>query len=266
VTRPSTDDAHPLLYGRIQEFEAHSGERVELSVELHSAVDLAGVLDASVERPVLDGHVMLGVPYGSPVGEDDNRLWYWFETDIHEDGSFLFRELPAGRGYLFALARGFVSRLTQAETAFDGQVITGDLDAPGARESLRELLQHIQAPQRTDIPAPASPFVLEMEATGALEITLHDEDGDPIVGARVRAFPSIDWPGMDSILVPWHDCASITDSAGVARIENLPVSESMGWSAGEPPLYFVLSVQSGQVTQHTLELEPDESTARPSPR
>lgn len=206
----------------IVDFELATNESKELSLELHPEERLEGVLDDVVPRPIVDGHVMVSIQTVSRgIGMPTlNRKW---EVAVRPDGTFAFDRLPRGKGQIFALCSGWVSKRTRADSAEDAGIYFAGNREPGdeAREIERMGDRAFQWP-RVAVPVANAPFVIAMERTATLEITVKLEDGSPLADARASASPNIQLIGGGASIVPWRSWFALTDSSGTARIEDVP--------------------------------------------
>ena len=178
-------------------------------------VTLRGRLDDAVPRPIQDGHVMVNL---------DGR---GFEAVVRAEGTFELTDLPAGRGQIIALCRGWVSR----RTPFDAiEQVTLHL---GREPTLGEIERAFQEEgpetleaQRIVVPA-RDPLVVAMERTGTLEVIVKTPDGHPFADARVAATPSLRWIDWRSVPFPWRRWEATTDPWGRARIDDLPPDDAI---------------------------------------
>ena len=211
------------LSSAIEDFVLAENEWKELHVELHALETLQGRLDDAVPRPIVDGHVGVNLHHsgGDPAISRD------FEAPVREDGTFELPGLPRARGQIIALCRGWVSRRTRADTAAEAGIRFGH--EPSAAEIERALERagdRAYQAQRIAVPSPA-PLVVLMEPTGTLDVTVATQDGTPVAGAVVSAWPNVYWIDIGSTIFPWREWNGITDSTGRARIEDLPPDDSL---------------------------------------
>ncbi len=144
-------------FSELVELNAESGAPLEVSLPLQPGVRFSGTLDASVPRPVLQGHVVVSV---NPIREGAVRAWPWrAEATVHADGSFVFESLPPGEVELLAYCDGFVSRNSPAPPT-----------------------SQVRTPQSF----PAAPAVVAMEPAATVRGRVIDRAGQPIPGGTNR--------------------------------------------------------------------------------
>ena len=252
-----------LLASAVESFELAENEWEVLHVELHPLETLRGRLDDAVPRPVLDGHVMVNLHEAFP-GSPRVSISRTFETVVLEDGTFELAGLPRGRGQIIALSSGWVSRRMRVESAEEEQVQAPEGASPEDVEGLLRLAadRALQA-QHVSVPTPP-PFVVAMEPTGVLEVTVRAPDGSPLDGAFVAASPNVRWVGIGSTIFPWREWSTSTDATGRARIEDLPPEASLWVFAVHHSFRMKLAdrdrppgvtIRSGETTQLEIELE-----------
>lgn len=209
-----------------------------LHLELHPPIAFVGELDASVPRPVVDGHVMLVLTAGGVSGGGPS-LSQRFEADVQPDGSFVLPDLRPGTGRIFALCRGWSSKRE-------------DLDR--GRPTL----------QRAEVPQVDAPHVVRMERTGTLEVTVLGPSGAPVEGATVNASPNVVVRRVGAWIHPWRDWTSTTGPDGIARIEDLPPTEYLWFGASADGLRMTaadrvetpeVEIHSGETTFREIQLE-----------
>jgi len=261
----SEGQEHGKLASAIESFELSENEWKELHIELHALAVLQGRLDDSVPRPVLDGHVMLNLHQGG-LGADEPSIDRDFESVVHDDGTFEVPDLPPGKGQIIALCRGWISRRTRADSPEEAGMSFGNYEPTPdeIEEAMRDMGDQAFEPQRISLPS-SSPFVVAMEPTGALEVTVRTQDGGPLAGALIAASPNVSWIGVGSTIFPWGEWNATTDSAGRARIENLPPDHGLWVDAGHSSFRMPraqrddsprVPIVSGQTATFEFTLEP----------
>ncbi|MCP3916546.1 MAG: hypothetical protein GY711_13395 [bacterium] len=258
---------HPEL-GRLssaaERFEVGEVGWETLYLELHAPIDFVGRVDASVPRPVADGHVMLvlrsgGLRGGEPV------LSQSFEAEIEPDGTFVLAGLRPGAGQIFAICRGWSSRKTLAD---DPLQIGVRFTEPPSAEKKRSVLEgegdRAYILQRTEVPQVDTPYVVGMERTGILEVTVLGPDGTPVEGATVHTSPNVRVMGVGAWIHPWREWRATTGADGVARIEDLPPTRQLWFGAGATGLRMAaqdraetpaVDVRSGEASAGEITLE-----------
>lgn len=248
---------------------AVAGQTNEVTVELKPGCSVHGKLDQTVPRPIHDGRVIANIwprnesPSGSPP------QWHTW-TNIQPDGSFVLPSLPEGELELVALSDGFVST-----------------NGPGK--------YHFHYPQKWSLVGKELDIVIGMEPTACLEVTVQDDQGKPLAGARVGTWPNIRY-GEWSATVIGEDCyntadwlksndqreslnnwwrnhqirfTSTTDLSGVAIIRNLPAEANVftvdhprlglptvDTGFGQKARQSAMVLRPGGTNQVTVRLEP----------
>lgn len=254
-----------LCYSETVVFELAEDEWKELEIELFAAETLTGQLDALVPRPIVDGHLMISVQ-SADLGVGDPPMARGFECDIAADGTFELARLPRGRGQLFALCRGWVSKRASVDYLNDAGI---HITPAPTRELEAELLQRlgdIASPWPSIvIPPPPGPLVIEMERTGVIELTVKLSNGSALADATVAASPNVALIGVGSMIVPWCEWTAQTDGSGLARIEDLPPDGNLciaAWHASyqmnerDRQQRVSVAVRSGETTRAEIVLEP----------
>ena len=184
-------------FSRVERFELVEGQSVDLHLELHPPQDYVGRLDDNVPRPIENGEVHLNLS----SHEGPTVLSHSRKGRIEPDGTFRFENLPPGTGELVAICDGWACVM---EVAQQGE-------------------RTIYLPPRVDTGEWADAvFVLPMEPTGTAEVTVLDDEGNPLADASVTFWPNVHWSNGHSTLFadrPWH---AFTDLTGRALIPHLP--------------------------------------------
>ena len=215
----------PAMFSKLVSFEAKAGETNEFALELKPGVRVAGRLDAAVPRPVRGGRVCTRV---FEVGHDGNSsapVWDGW-CPVSAEGEFAFESLPPGRMEIIAMCDGFVSA--------NGKPV-------GSGTTSQRL------PQWFLINGREQGITLEMEAAASCEVTVQDDTGKPLSGAKAGFWPNVLWGGNGSTVfvsdlfnsedffrdgrpADWFsvqklvedDFRAISDSNGVALVRTLP--------------------------------------------
>jgi len=225
---------HPelgLLSSAATRFEVGDVGWETLHLELHGPIDFVGRLDSSVPRPVADGHVMLVLRSGGLLANEP-VLSQSFEAMVESDGSFVIAGLRPGDGQVFALCRGWSSTKTLADDPLQIGIQLGETaSAEERRRQVEDAGDRAYILQRAEVPQVDTPYVVQMEPTGALEVTVLSPGGTAVEGASVRTGPNVRVMGVGSWIHPWRDWSATTGPDGVARIEDLPPTHGLWFVA-----------------------------------
>ncbi len=214
---------------------------ISLNPKLRPGIRVASRLPDMVPRPVTNGRVVAQI-VGS--GSDAWNNWNWqMETAISEDGTFVLESVPAHENLqLIALCDGWVSR-------------SPTLDEVNAYAKEHDFATNyhggsmgIVYPQLFRTLAPGIEPVVPMETTADCEVTVVDENGQPIADAEVSFWPGQSWfhsgsntlgSGSDSLKamqtqfqtgeapkLPAENkrFSAKTNARGTATIKNLPAN------------------------------------------
>lgn len=252
----------PLAAERV---ESDTGQKTVPPLESRVRGTPIGRLDDVVPRPILDGHVWIRLNLGGSDGETSTNQD--FQAPVNADGTFEFADLPAGRGQILALCRGWVSRRTPY-----GPIEAATLRL-GRELAFREIEQVFQeeAPETPEAQRIALParglLVVAMERTGSLAVSVLEQDGSPIAGASVTTSPNVQWIGGSSIF-PWREWTRTTDASGRAFIDDLPADDSLAVQAHHDSFRMLraardktpsVKIVSARTAELTLRLEPKEN-------
>ncbi len=230
----------------IVQFTLAEEELKELHLELLPPRRLRGALDPSVPRPVEEGQVELCIYTG--VDGEGPILARCFEADVAADGTFELGGLPPGQGEIIGLCRGWAS--SGPAPPAEGQVVDRWI-------------------QQVDPGALEEPFVLRMEPTASLEVTVLDPGGEPLPGARLILSPNVYWTCGDSDFFLNREFKATSDARGIASLDDLPSEEDEFVYVHHPdyrmPLneapwggerrYAWADLVSGETTRVTVQLE-----------
>ncbi len=253
-------------FSEIEAFELAEGELKELSIEVHGPGSLEGVLDDNVPRPIVDGHVLISVVRVGSHGREPS-LGRKFEAPIRPDGTFTVEAVPRGRGQIFALCRGWVSRRTLADHLADaGAGGSGNrMSAERRAKRIERLGDRAYQLQRFEIPTPIPPLTVLMEPTGTVEVMVQRENGTPLSKATVYASPNVKYNGIGSSIVRWRNWRSTTDPNGWATVVDVPPDDRLWIGARHPEFQMrredrdrspEVKVVAGQTSKLTITLEP----------
>lgn len=167
------------LFSGILPVRYHQGNGVTIrDVKLTPGLELRGQVSLNVERPVVDGKVLvhcLPKPRGAVHAQKDASLAWSDFTEIQPDGSFVFKSLPrTGVIQIIALCRGWVIQSEPREGA-------GNFFVHGVQVHLDQIEFEENLVQGVELP---------MEPAGALKVLVQTEDGRPVVGAEVSTWPN----------------------------------------------------------------------------
>jgi hypothetical protein len=255
-----------VMFSKLVSFEAKAGETNEFALELSPGVRVTGRLDESVPRPVRGGRVCTRVFAEGHDGNSAAPVWIGWRA-VSTAGEFVFESLPPGRMEIIGMCSGFVSA--------DGKPLSG-----------RTTTQRL--PQCFSIKGPQQEIKLDMEAAASCEVTVLDDTGKPLSGARAGFWPNVLWGGNGSTVfandtynsedyfrtgVPtdWltsrrlteDDFRAVSDSNGVALVRTLPAGNQnysvthsnyampilrTGFDAGRSASVNLSSGETGRVT------------------
>lgn len=191
---------------------------ISLKPKLRPGVRVAGRLPDMVPRPVTNGRVVAQIVSG---GSDAFNNWNWrIETAISEDGTFVLESVPAHENLqLIALCDGWVSRSPTLEEA-----------TAYAKEHDFATKYHggsmgIVYPQLFRTLVPGIEPVVPMEPTADCEVTVVDENGQPIADAEVSF-----WPGQS-----WFHSGSNTLGSGSDSLKAMQTQFQTGEAPKPPP-------------------------------
>jgi len=225
--------------------EKRMDKTISLDVRLKPGVRVVGHLADDVPRPVAGGSVVAEIVR-------KNGGWtnlYWFaKTEIAPDGSFALNSLPPDENLqLIALCDGWISSSPTADEINDYSK-KYDWD-PLANNQLTLTFVY---PRLVRLEEPTVHPVIPMEPTATCEVTVVDQNNQPIEGAQVAFWPSefffhsgstIVGQGWDSLTLvrdelnsgvhkdvrsfrPQKGYSVVTDSQGKAVIQNLPAGKA----------------------------------------
>jgi hypothetical protein len=243
----------------VLDFTLAEEEQKELSLELHPPRDLAGVLDPAVPRPIVAGEVELNLYHG---GRGNRAVFLrTFRATVAADGAFRFVGLPLGAGEMIGMCEGWASSLVDEPAAeATAEAPLEHADGELGHESPASRQPHLQQVPADAFASDAAPFVLRMEPTARVEITVEDPSGEPLEGATVVMWPNVFWTiGWSGIFLD-REWRAVTDRRGVAVIENVPPRANGGLHVAHRGLRMPLDDAFQPRRQATLELAPGETT------
>ena len=264
------NEDNELMFSETLDVTIKQGVTNSVSLALKPARTVRGKLSDNVPRPVVNGRVVVNIVPAGRTFRDPILRWHTW-TGVNDDDSFEMPSLPAGDLEVIALCDGFIS-----------------VDGSGQRQS-----SVIRYPQKHTIGANDLDIVIDMEPTARLEVTVFDDNGRLLEGARVSTWPNVCWHNCGSTIF----CSSlyksvdrlrqlhedqddfqrdipsgffgISDVNGVAVLSNVPARQTsfavehkdyvlpkfgIGGTAARRQASMVL--EPGAVTRTTVVLEP----------
>ncbi len=187
----AVDEAGKPLFSGVLPARYAKGKDFSIkNVTLRPGLRVAGRLDDNVQRPVKNGVVVaFSVPKPMEGDAGWNTLVSWTDyCDINEDGTFHFDSLPStGDLQLIAVCDGWVSK----------DVGWGDTRIWTVQGRFVPLAKE-------DTDAGKLELELEMEQTGAVEVTVTDDDNQPLSNIVVHSWPNQVYHRFGSTLLGSH--------------------------------------------------------------
>jgi len=255
---PPGEHAIYLTYNRdgetwaseVVDFTLAEEEQKELHLELLAPRSLRGELDPDVPRPIVAGEVELNLYHGNRRTEA--VFLRTFRAPIAADGSFRLMNLPPGGGEMIGLCEGWVSALVLRP-----KQETEELPPWEVPHEPEPGLQQVSLESSG---SDAEPFVLRMERTARVEITVEDPAGEPLEGAIISMWPNVFWTIGWSGLFLDREWTALTDRRGIAVIENVPPGAREGLHVAHPGLRMPLQDSWGQARrQAQVDLAPGDA-------
>lgn len=179
------DTAGAAWFSDTVTIQAVAGQTNDLVLQFTRGVTLRGELDPTVPRPVKNGRVIVHVwPTGS-APQDSPPQWHAWAA-VREDGGFEIPSLPQGDLEVLALCNGFVST-----------------NGPGKF--------HMRYPQKHVLGTDDLNIAIGMEPTARLEVRVTDNQGKPVKGAKVAAWPNARYGEYAAVLLA-QDCYITSDA------------------------------------------------------
>ena len=170
----------PIHFSDIETFGATSGKTNFFHLRLAPGARLNGELDGAVTRPIQHGHVVLEVIPPHIILPDSRLHWHAW-APIESNGTFTVDSLPPGTVEIVALGDGFVSA-----------------DEPGGRSDRSGGV--IRWPQGFELDSPRLDITLKTEPSATLEVTVLDDQRQPLQGAEVSLWPNVIWSGRGTTI------------------------------------------------------------------
>ncbi|MGI8907375.1 MAG: carboxypeptidase-like regulatory domain-containing protein [Candidatus Sumerlaeaceae bacterium] len=231
--------------------EMRGGEAKELEVQLKRGLTLRGRLSDNVRRPVANGRVLAAAqwpPPGSPLAGSTATTMREGGADIAPDGSFEIPGLPEGPGEIIGLCDGYIAahRQLSARPYEQNQVYNLNSDPNAAL------------------------FILVMEETGGLRVRVVNSSNQPIIGARLAAWPNVFWStGVSTLYLDEKLWSATTNGNGFAALKGFrPGSqpftvEANGWTppirvdaSGQATRTQYAAIIAGLTTELVVTMEP----------
>ena len=209
------NEDNELMFSETVDVTIKQGVNNSISLALKPARTVRGRLSEDVPRPVVNGRVVVNIVPAGRTSRDSILSWHAW-TGVNDDGSFEMPSLPAGDLEVIALCDGFIS-----------------VDGPGQRQS-----SVIRYPQKHTIGANDLDIVIDMEPTARLEVTVFDDNGRLLEGARVSTWPNVCWHNYGSTIF----CSSLYKS--VDRLRQLHEDQD-DFPRDIPPGFFGISDANG---------------------
>lgn len=264
------NEDNELMFSETVDVTIKQGVTNSVSLALKPARTVRGKLSENVPRPIVNGRVVADIVPTRRAYRDRPPRWHTW-TKVNENGSFEMSSLPVGDLEIIALCNGFIS-----------------VNGPAQRRS-----STMGYPQKHIIGTDDLDIVIDMEPTAQLEVTVFDDNGRLLEGARVSTWPNIRWGNWASTIfcsdlyntidrlrqvredqdvfprdIP-ADFFGISDANGVAVLSNVPARQTsfavehkdyvlpkfgVGGTAARRQASMVL--EPGAVTRTTVILEP----------
>jgi len=250
-----------IVFSESYAFDAGTGKKCSVSLELKPGIRVEGLIDAKVPRPIKNGRVLISVrtkefPAWNNYAEVDHILkkypnvhfWKSYRT-IAEDGSFVFEGVPPGGLDVIAHGDGFDSK---SGGDFSQWSTSGLVKVAG-----------FALPQPFELAAPITKIEVVTEPTATLEFTATAESGKPVEGAMVYVNPNVvrmggifgnmgkssEEPFRTVPPLPNVEYSGTTDKNGVAVIRNIP-STTRGIEVYHPQFQVPLQQPKGWRDRH----------------
>jgi hypothetical protein len=164
-------------FSKIHDVTINEDERNQIDVPLRPSVRIKGVLSDNVPRPVRNGR--LKVETLLPAEANSNRVEWRTWVPIQADGTFVIDGWPAGEPLqLIALCDGYI--------ASSGKAPAEVKDPPDPDSDSFNRPQVFVMKDGEQIEVAMTPLV-------RCAATAMDEDGKPIAGVTVEAWPNVGW-------------------------------------------------------------------------
>lgn len=201
-----------------------------LRLPMHKALSVSGRLSDNVPRPVKNGKVKATADSGGGVC----GTYQPQNVDINEDGTFTITDLPPGKILIWALANGWCSVSTESD---------GSMGKP--QEFILEENGQI--------------YVLPMEETATVELTITDASGAPLPDLLFGSYPNISLEDCGTVWI--QGAYGKTDINGTGIVFDLPPLDQVKFSIrGDEWEFAPRATQSGYVSKSVaFDLKPGET-------
>jgi len=173
----------PVLYSELIDLKLRTGNPISLDLALKPGVRVEGRVADSVPRPVTNGRLVAAIV----IGTDSWTNWVWSATaKIARDGRFVVESMPADENLqLVALCDGWASASPTVQEMADYSAKHGFSDA-----NFHGPLQTWVFPRLYRLQGPKIEPVVPMVRTSTCEVTVVDENGQPLADASVVFSPN----------------------------------------------------------------------------
>jgi beta-lactamase regulating signal transducer with metallopeptidase domain len=175
-------ESGPVLFSDLVDLKLRSEKHISLNLALKPSVRVEGELARTVPRPVKNGRVFAEII----DGHDAWTNWWWCATaEVGADGRFVLDSLPADENLqLIALCDGWSSASPTVAEASAYSAENGfsvlNYHGPRANTVFPRLVRLTGSTVHATVP---------MLRTATCEVTVVDEDGQPLSGASVEFWP-----------------------------------------------------------------------------
>jgi len=176
--------AGPALFSDLVDLKQFEGHAISIDAPLKSGTRVEGAIVCP--QPLKNGRVVAWISSGT----DSQESWKWSaETQIADDGKFEFESLPADTDLqLIALCDGWVSRSPLMDLMENYAARWGFADPSYKGPQLAWVHGRLFRLEGERIEA-----TVPMERTSTAEVTVVDQDGQPIAGATVSFTTNQKW-------------------------------------------------------------------------
>ncbi|MCS7469211.1 Ig-like domain-containing protein [Stieleria sp. ICT_E10.1] len=182
---------------RIVDVNLKADQRNEIAVDLKPVVPIKGQLDPAVPRPIRNGRV---VCWTLDPTVDYERAGFHSWSPVSENGDFVIPVWPTGEAIQLAgICDGYIGVSGEAPP-----------EVSNPRNPDPYLRAQVMRPDQGD------PVVLRMEPLLRCNITVVDEQEQPVEGVRVGSWPNIQWWNNGSQVY----CDSLVSGEDMIRVRD----------------------------------------------